>query len=302
MGLAGDLPLQVQHPQGGAALTGAEKSRADHIVGDLFQQRRRIHDHGILAAGLGDQRSDGSVGFGHGPIDPARGFSTAGEGDTGAQRMPNQSVTHGAIANQQITDCLRRSRGMQQPHGFESDNGRFLRRLGGHGIACRQRGADLAAEDRQREIPWTDTNEHAPPAEFQFVALAGGTGQGCAFLEALPRLGSVVAAEVYGFAYFVHGIRKGFARLAAENRDQLRTQGFETVRESFQHLRPLLSSAPVPFRLGFGSALEGGFDFCIRACADFTQNIGLIRGDSRPAGPGRRRFPRRAGRIPGSSA
>ena len=47
--------LHAQQPQCRAALAGRTECRNDHIIRDLLGQRRRIDDHGVDAAGLGDQ-------------------------------------------------------------------------------------------------------------------------------------------------------------------------------------------------------------------------------------------------------
>ena len=59
--LVGDVFLEEQHAQGRAALAGAVEGRCQHVARHLFGQRRRIHDHRVQSAGLGDQRGQRSV-------------------------------------------------------------------------------------------------------------------------------------------------------------------------------------------------------------------------------------------------
>ena len=46
-----------------------------------------------------------------------------------------------------------------------------------HRVARGERGGDLAGEDREREIPRADADEHAAAGELELVALAGRPGQ-----------------------------------------------------------------------------------------------------------------------------
>ena len=54
----GHLVLQEQDAQRRTALAGAVEGRRDDILHDLLGQRRKIDDHRVQAAGLGDQRND----------------------------------------------------------------------------------------------------------------------------------------------------------------------------------------------------------------------------------------------------
>ncbi len=52
----GDVLLHVEHAQRRAALAGALEGRGDDVAHRLLGQRGRVDDHGVEAAGLGDQR------------------------------------------------------------------------------------------------------------------------------------------------------------------------------------------------------------------------------------------------------
>jgi hypothetical protein len=58
----GHVLLQAEHAQRRAALAGAVEGRGDDIADHLFGERGGIDDHGVLAAGLGDQRDRLSSG------------------------------------------------------------------------------------------------------------------------------------------------------------------------------------------------------------------------------------------------
>ena len=53
----GDILLQAEHPQRGAALSGTVEGGRDHIRNDLLGEGRGVDDHGILAAGFGNERN-----------------------------------------------------------------------------------------------------------------------------------------------------------------------------------------------------------------------------------------------------
>ena len=82
----GDVLLHAEQPQRRAALAGGAESRGDDVVGHLLGQRGGIDDHGVDAAGLGDQRRDRAVLGGERAVDDARDFGRAGEGDAGDAR------------------------------------------------------------------------------------------------------------------------------------------------------------------------------------------------------------------------
>ena len=83
----GDVLLHAQQPQRRAALAGGAERRGDHVVGDLLGQRGGIDDHGVDAAGLGDQRHDRAVLGGERAVDGAADLGRAGEGNAGDARI-----------------------------------------------------------------------------------------------------------------------------------------------------------------------------------------------------------------------
>ncbi len=58
----GHLFLQAQQTQGRAALAGRIEGRGQHIGHHLLGQGRGVHHHGVLAAGLGNQRNGAACG------------------------------------------------------------------------------------------------------------------------------------------------------------------------------------------------------------------------------------------------
>ena len=86
-------------------------------------------------------------------------------------------------------------------------------------IAGDERGRDLAEEDREREIPRADADEHAAAAMMQLVGLAGRARHRLRD-ERAARLGGVVAAEVDRLAHLGERIVERLAAFGLQQRDQ----------------------------------------------------------------------------------
>ena len=86
----GDIVLDIEQAQRGAALPGAVEGRDQNVGDDLLGERRGVDDHRILTAGLGDQRYDGSQATGENEVDLPRGFCRAREGNPCNARIADQ--------------------------------------------------------------------------------------------------------------------------------------------------------------------------------------------------------------------
>ena len=170
----GDILLHAEQPQRRAALAGGAERRRHHVVGHLLGQRGGVDDHRVDAAGLGDQRHDRRVLAGKRAVDRARHLGRAGEGDAGDARigrparapiLPSPGTRCSALAGMPAW-CRRRTASEAIERGL-------LGRLRHHRVAGGKRRRDLAEEDRQREIPRADADEHAAPAIAQLVRFAG---------------------------------------------------------------------------------------------------------------------------------
>ena len=163
--MVGAVFLDAQHAQRRAALASRIEGRAEHVEHDLLGQRRRIHHHRVLAAGLGDQRNGVAVvvqAIGQRAGDDARHVGRAGEHDAAHARAGHQLRADGlATAGQQLHGASRHAGGAQDLDGLGRDQRRLFGGLGQHGIAGRQRGGDLAGEDGQREVPGADAQHGA---------------------------------------------------------------------------------------------------------------------------------------------
>ncbi len=82
----GNVFLQKQHAKRRAALAGALEGGHQYVARHLLRQRAGVHDHGVHAAGLGDEGIDRTVAAGQRLVDDLCHLSGAGEthaGDAG---------------------------------------------------------------------------------------------------------------------------------------------------------------------------------------------------------------------------
>ena len=118
------------------------------------------------------------VARGQRAVDRARGVGGAGEGHAGDARIARQRrADGGAVARQELQHRFRHAGFVQQLHRGVADQVGLLGGLGDHAVAGGERGGDLAGEDRQREIPRADADEHAAAVQLQLVRLAGRARQ-----------------------------------------------------------------------------------------------------------------------------
>jgi hypothetical protein len=80
-----------------------------------------------------------------------------------------------AVADDDLENGRRNARFVENRDGAQAHQRRLLGRLGYHRVAGRQRGGDLAGEDRQREVPRADAGERA--AADSASALPAGPGR-----------------------------------------------------------------------------------------------------------------------------
>ena len=140
---------------------------------------------------------------------------------------------------------------VQQPHRLRGDERRLLGRLGDHAVTGRERGADLADEDREREIPRRDADERAAAAIGQLVGFPGGSGHWSG-LERAAQLASVIAAEIGRLADLRDRILERLAGLALQQRDEARPPGLQRVRGLLEHCGPAFARRCRPRRKAGG--------------------------------------------------
>ena len=215
----GDVVLHAQHAQRRAALPPGVEGRQQDVADHLLRQRRRVDDHDVLAAGLGDQRNRLAVGVqppGEPAADQPGDFGRPGEQDAGRARVGDQRCADGSVAGQQLQRAGRHAAVVQQRDGRRGDERRFLGRFGDDDVAGCERRCHLAGEDRQRKVPRADAGNRAERA----VAVGR---------QVLARLQRVVAQEVHRFADFAHGVRQRLAGFANDQAEQRRHARLEQV-------------------------------------------------------------------------
>ena len=144
-----DLFLQVEHPQGGAALAGALEGGAHHIAHHLLRQGGGVDNHGVLAAGLGDERQDGALALGQGHVDELGGLGGAGEADAADAGIRRQlGADGGAVTRQQLQHVARNASLMGQGHRQVGDETGLL----GTGLAMTVLPVASAAATCPRKI------------------------------------------------------------------------------------------------------------------------------------------------------
>ncbi len=169
----------------------------------MLRQRRGVGDEGVLAAGLGDQHADGGIARRKRAVDRAGGFGGTGEGHAGHARILREGRTDGGtVTGQELQHAVRNAGFVQQLHRRVADQVGLFGRLGDHAVAGGQGGADLAEENRQREVPRADADEHTAAVKLQLVGFAGRAGQALGGAELRARLGAVVAQEIDRLAHF----------------------------------------------------------------------------------------------------
>ena len=163
------------------------------------------------------------------------GFRGAGERHTGHPRIRHGSRADlEAVARQELQHRARHAARVQHPHRRGRDQRRLLRRLGDHRVARGQRRRDLAGEDREREVPWADADEHAASVQRQLVALTGRAGQTQRRAELGACARSVVTQEIDRFAHLGDAVRDALARLAHGELDQRRHLRLEGIGRSLE--------------------------------------------------------------------
>ena len=257
--------MQAQKPQGRAALTGRAKRALHHGVGHLLGQCGRVDQHGIDAAGLGNQRHDGAVFRGQRSLNNFGHRHRAGEDHAGNLRGRDQRRTHGVARSvQQLQRVLGNTCPVQQPDGVPGHARRLLGRLGQHGVASDQRSGDLAGKNSQRKIPRADADPDAAPGQTQLVGLAGRPGQRHGLHDALG-FARVVAEKIDRFAHFGHRVAPGLASFLDQQRTKHRQLGLQRIGRAAQHGRALGNWRFAPILIAFqaGAYCAGG-RFCFK--------------------------------------
>jgi hypothetical protein len=218
-----------------AALAGALEGGDDRVVDHLLGKRRRIDEHGVHAAGLGDERHDRPLARRERGVDALRRLDRAGEGDAGDAGIGDERhADRFAVADGNDRRVGRNAGLAQDLDRAHAGARRLLRRLRDHRVAGGERSGDLSGEDGEREVPRADAGEDAAAVQVQLVALPGGSGKDAWLGEVAPRLQRVIAAEVSRLPHLGHRVGIGAAAFTHDERDELGDAPFEELRCRFE--------------------------------------------------------------------
>ena len=263
----GHIVLQAQQAQGGTALAGRIEGRGQHIGHHLLGQGRGVHHHGVLAAGLGNQRNGAArrrQAPGQLARDQARHLGGAREHHARHLGMCHQGRAHGlARARHQLQRVARHAGLVQQGHHGGGRQRCLLGGLGQHRVAGGQGRGYLPAEDGQREIPGADGQHHAQRALRGVVEMRG-------------RLGAVVAQEVHGLADLGHGVGKGLAGLPHDQAHQRLAALLQQVGGTGQRVGTGGGRCAGPDGRGLRGARGGGLGLGRRGLAHPAHDVGQL--------------------------
>ena len=243
----GNIVLQAKKPQRRTALAGRTEGRRDDVVDHLLGQSGGVDDHGIDAAGFGDQRHDRSVLGGERAIDRTPDLGRAREADAGSTRIGDEACADFAVAGQQVKRGRRYAGLMQKRHRARGNERGLLGGLRHHRIAGRKRRCDLAEKDRQRKIPRADANKHAAPAIAQHIAFAGGAGEGL-HGEPPTRLRCIISAVIDCLAHLGKRVVERLAALILQERQEFAAVVFEQLCGALERFARAARRASPPRR------------------------------------------------------
>ena len=145
--VVGHVFLQAENAQGGATLAGAVEGGVEHVHAYLLGQGCGIDDHGVLAAGFGNQHRQ-VVAFAQGFVNQFGHFGGAGEDHAVDALVAGQRGADVAGTEYQLDGVGRCAGFMQQLDSAVGDQAGLLGRLGQYGVAGNQRGHHFADENR----------------------------------------------------------------------------------------------------------------------------------------------------------
>ena len=242
----GHVLLQAEEAKRRAALPGRAEGGSDDVVGHLLGERGGIDDHGVDAAGLGDEGDDRPALLRQRPVDRPCDLGRAGEGDAGGRGVGDERRSDRSVARRKLRRRLGHAGPVEELEGAEGDERRLLGRLRHHGIAGGERRGRLAEEDGERKVPRRDGYEDAARPVAEEVALAGRPRHRHRLGEKAAGLGGIVAAEVDRFPDLGNAVVERPAALAGDERDEAVARCFEELGEAVEgrgaldrrHFRP----------------------------------------------------------------
>nr|MBC6968325.1 hypothetical protein [Roseobacter litoralis] len=115
--ILGDVFLNIEAAQRGAALARRLKCAFNHRLNGLLRQGGAVHDHRVEPAGFGNERRAGRAVLRHGGADAQRCCGGAGKGHPADARIRCQQSSDIPAAGQQLQSRARHPGLMQDFHG-----------------------------------------------------------------------------------------------------------------------------------------------------------------------------------------
>ncbi len=283
-----DFRLHTQQTQCGTTLSGTVESRVDAVVNDLLGQRRTVHEHRVLTAGLRDQRADRANALGQRLVNGLSDAGRSGEYDAG-----NPGIRDGATTNQgtgpwdKMQHIGRHTGLVHQLHGPVGDQRCRRRRFREHGIPRGQCGGNLARKYCQREVPGTDADKDTSAPQAIGVVLTGRPWHLQGLAKMPLGLCPVVTEEIHGLAQLGNRVRDRFTALPHTERQQFRVMGLEQVGGTIQNSGTFRGRRPIPGKLALDRKFQGLVNVLFGGqVADANNLAGIGRIDRRLLGAG----------------
>ena len=216
------------------ALLPRMPERALHEVGHgEVEGGRGRDDHGVLAAGLGEQGQVGTPG-----AEQRRGLPRPGEDHPVHRLVRDEGTAEVAFLDVDESESLTGHATVpQRLHEHRRTPPRLRGGLQDHAGARGERRQHATRGDREGEVPRRRDDGHA-----------GGDEHGAGDRVELTAGRGVVPGEVDGLAHLDIGFGEDLARLHRRDLDQLRTPGLERRRCAQQHLGPFGCRTRTPGR------------------------------------------------------
>ncbi len=259
--------MQEQHAQGGAALPRTLEAGCHHIAHYLLGQCGGVDDHTVLAAGFGNQGDRSVAALGQLAREPVARCGGTREHDSFYSQVGDQLLPYGApFGDQQGDGALGKATRRHQIHGAPGNQAGLFCGFGNYRVARRQRGTDLADENRQGEVPGADTKHHA--ARLQ--AMLGKAG--------LHSARGVITQEIHGFAHFRDTIAQCFTRFLAAQCDQLIAVGLQGICQPLQALCAFIHGQRGPLGEPRMGERQRGLDASGIGQCDVADHLAVARG------------------------
>ena len=237
IGAVGDVVLDEEHARRRAALAGAVEGGAHGIAHDLLGQRGGIGDHGVEAAGLGDERHDGAAPVGQRLLDgpavslepvkatPSMRVSLTSAAPTAPPPGSRCRALGGTPAS--CSSCV----------GEEGGDRRLFGGLGETALPAASAAAIWPVKMASGKFHGEMQAKAPRPLQRQLLVSPVGPGSSTGPANRRRASHGVVAQEVDGLAHLGQRVVQRLAGLAHDQGHQARAVALEQVGGALEHAR-----------------------------------------------------------------